>query len=200
MQSQLFEKFTQGDASVTRRFGGTGLGLAISKQLVQLMGGQLGCKSAPEDGSTFWITLSLPIRENTSIRGDFARLEGARVLLAESQPLSRRILGDILSHWKIAHEIAATPEEVWGRFETGVPPFDLVIVDHALWAACEHRLSLSPQTRLLVLAPLGLRGHSGSHLGAGFAGWVTKPVRVSQFAEALTTVCDNREAMAHPVI
>jgi len=180
-QKLMFKKFSQADASMTRRFGGTGLGLAISKELVQLMGGQLGVHSVMGQGSTFWLTLTLPLQEEASPVS--APPSGVRVLLADPQPLSRRILKEMLTSWKIPHEEAATIEEM--KAALAAEPFDIILADHHFWEGCARELRGTSQSKLLVLAPLGLRGDPSGYLDERFAGWVTKPLRASQLAEAL---------------
>lgn len=79
VQTEIFESFTQASASTGREFGGSGLGLTIARQLVVLMGGQIGVTSVPGSGSTFWVTLALPVAAHPA---PALPLSGLRVLVA----------------------------------------------------------------------------------------------------------------------
>jgi len=104
-QARLFTAFEQADGSMTRKYGGTGLGLAISKRLVKMMGGDIGVTSQPGSGSTFWFTVRLgktpavndavPPAPTFAQESAEARLKaqfpGARILLAEDEPVNREV-------------------------------------------------------------------------------------------------------------
>ena len=92
VQQKLFDSFTQADASTTRRFGGTGLGLAICKQLVTLMGGEIGVSSAPGEGAEFWFSLALPQTDAAlADQEPVAALDGVRMLIVDDNPVGREI-------------------------------------------------------------------------------------------------------------
>lgn len=97
----LFEAFTQVDASTTRKYGGTGLGLAICARLVDLMGGELGVRSEPGQGSTFWFTIAAPRTELAEpfAPADAGMLQAIRTLVVDDHAVNVRILTRQLQLW-----------------------------------------------------------------------------------------------------
>jgi signal transduction histidine kinase/ActR/RegA family two-component response regulator len=98
-QAKLFQAFSQADASTTRKFGGTGLGLAICRQLVSLMGGEIGLESQPCEGSTFKVTLELMLAEPQVAQAieeiDLA-IDGLRVLVADDNAINQAVARAVL--------------------------------------------------------------------------------------------------------
>ena len=98
-QDRIFESFVQADDSTTRRYGGTGLGTTISKQLVEMMGGQIGLNSAPGKGSTFWFELSLKKQATGLAREASLRLNDIRVMLLGFAEPELQALEQDLATW-----------------------------------------------------------------------------------------------------
>jgi signal transduction histidine kinase len=126
--SNLFCAFEQADASTTRNFGGTGLGLAITRHLAEKMGGQAGAESEPGKGSSFWFTAHLQrghgVMPATVIRADDAEAElrqrhgGARLLLAEDNPINREVALELLHAAGLAVDVAIDGAEAVDKAST----------------------------------------------------------------------------------
>ncbi|MFA9215774.1 MAG: response regulator [Sphingomonadaceae bacterium] len=98
-QAQLFHAFSQGDQSITRRFGGTGLGLAITKRLIELMGGLIAVHSVPGQGTAFWFSLPFDVLPAHSERRRKPALGELRLLVADDNRTSRELIGKLIRAW-----------------------------------------------------------------------------------------------------
>lgn len=132
-RSRLFQSFEQADSSTTRKYGGTGLGLAISRQLVSLMGGEVGVDSKLGIGSTFWFTVPLGHREEKQIQLIPAPdLRGRRVLVVDDNDHAREVIGDMLSNMSFVVSLASSGlagiAEIARAADAG-EPYEIVFLD-----------------------------------------------------------------------
>ncbi|MGH8119446.1 MAG: ATP-binding protein, partial [Gammaproteobacteria bacterium] len=136
-QVHLFEAFSQGDSSITRRFGGTGLGLAISKKLVEMMDGEIGVESDPDQGSrfyfSFWLGLAQkPVSVAKTTQAETAEdymLQGMRALLVEDVDINRKMASIMLSKAGVTIAEACDGKEALELLENNPEAFDVVLMD-----------------------------------------------------------------------
>lgn len=129
--SDVFKRFRQADASISRHYGGTGLGLTISRQLVDLMGGTIGVQSQPGEGAVFWFTLPLD-KSSQPESVAISEFSDMRVLVLHGHPCYQQLLNDLLSHWQINHQVTAHYESALEVLENAAlsgHPFNTVLID-----------------------------------------------------------------------
>ena len=199
--ARLFEKFTQADSSITRRYGGTGLGMAIVKQLVAAFNGEIAVDSVPGEGTTVTLSLRLPHAPDAicDMRVIPNGLAGARVVVIDDLPLNRQILAAMLeSHGAV---VACAEDGFSGlaaveRAQVSGEPFDAVLCDHHMpglsGASVVTRLAtLVPELPVIVLTS---GGHSEALKAANPLRVLHKPARAGQLIPALTDALMRRSA------
>ncbi len=193
--SRLFEKFTQAEASTTRRFGGTGLGLAISRQLVEMMGGKVGVESQPGKGSTFSFSLRLPLDHSPCAEGaNLADLAGSRAIVVDDNEVNRRVLREHLVAWRMDVATARGASEAVDAMRAASSsgrPFNFLITDYLMpdldgLALCKRVRDDATLAKMLVVLASSVPNIDRSAMqAAGVGAFLLKPLRAGQLGETL---------------
>ena len=196
----LFDKFTQVDASTTRRYGGTGLGLAISKQLAGMMGGEVGVVSQEGKGSEFWFTVVVAKRAGKprDKSEELASLAGVRILIVDDNATSRKILSTRMTSWGMRTADAEDGLQALRALHQGVDegdPFLLAVIDMQMpgmdGETLGRKIKSDPKlarTQLIMLTSIEGREGARRFAEIGFASYATKPMRHQELLHVLSAV------------
>ena len=204
-QSRIFEDFSQGDASMSRRFGGTGLGLAITRRLAEMMGGSAGFRSVDGRGSTFWVTLRLTVPSDARDASPAPDLADRRVLVVESHDVTRRALAQRLESFGTQVDTRALGDHGLQMLRQAVAtgqPYDVVFVefgtrtsDDLEFAPAARAERLSESTPLVLLARTADAVSAEEAREMGYVDVVTKPARGNALLGAMRRAREARERL-----
>jgi PAS domain S-box-containing protein len=203
---QVFERFVQADASMTRRYGGSGLGLAICRDLVTLMDGQIQVESVHGTGTTFTVRLPLVrVEASPAVQAEpepavmaLGAADRLRVLAAEDNPMNQLVLKTLMGEIGVEPVVVWNGEEALGAWRTGV--WDIVLLDiqmpvmdgvSAIRRMREiENLEGRPRTPVIALTANAMAHHRADYLAAGMDAIVAKPISLALLLQAMDAVME----------
>ena len=198
-KAKLFRKFEQADGSITRRYGGTGLGLSICRQLVELMGGEIGVEDRVRGGSTFWFEVALADASGSASKlGKTHELRGLRILVVDDIELNRSIFSrQLQSEGAIVTEASdgfAALKAIEDANEAA-QTFDIVLSDHMMPDMAGDELAKQirgrtywRQPKLVLASSIGKPASTDHAAQVGFDAFLTKPVRHHVLVDCLSSL------------
>ena len=205
--SLIFNKFSQADPSVTRKFGGTGLGLAISKHLAEMMGGEINVSSMSHAGSSFGFALPLDAQKETAgaylLQTTLDRLSRLNVLLVEDDDKCCEIMSAYFVHLCIKSTIVTTGNEAHALLRAGQKlnaAYDIILIDHKLpdmdgvvlsdMITADSTIS---DPVILLLTPGAQPDNIQDLASAGILGYLRKPVDLPQLVNTFEFLLEKNE-------
>ncbi len=195
VQPRIFGKFVQADSSSKRQYGGSGLGLAISRQLVEAMGGQIGFRSQPGEGSCFWFEIPVQMEGEAGSTTDVLPKEakgqippGLPVLVAEDNPVNQRLAQRMLENLGCTVQLAANGLEAISLVMNG--EFEMIFMDCQMpgmdgFEAAQAIRAMKPEQVIVALTANALPTDRQRCLAAGMQDYLAKPVRQQELQEML---------------
>jgi len=201
--SSIFERFTQADASIARRYGGTGLGLTISRQLAELMQGRIWAESIVGEGSTFHCAVRLGIKCGAKMPclPRSINLHGLRSLAVDDHPINRKILVETLSSWNAHVTAVGDGHQALTALRQAAEsshPYGLLLIDCRMpgmdgFQVVEaiRRSDLAAGLTIIMMASDHWADDIARTYDLGLNGYLTKPIRRSDLLQTLSIAMDR---------
>ncbi|MEM7215516.1 MAG: response regulator [Pseudomonadota bacterium] len=199
---KVFDKFSQVDASATRKHEGTGLGLSICRSLIELMDGELGVESDAGEGSTFWFELGLPVHKGARKKRSIGDVSGSKILIVDDNQVNRSILMEQMTSWSFDSAAVSSGQEALQMLEAVYSrdlSVDCIILDYQMpgMNGGDFVEIIKSRPTLDKIPVIMLTSVEETHDGKTFSslgiqGYLTKPTRSSVLFDMLVGVLQDK--------